>query len=136
MAGPRPVMEDAELRIVVIVSTDPSDLYFANQLARRFELAGILLEHQRDPPDRRPRWRKLVGLLCRPRELSGRLAEFIASRWHRRVSRRVLDVESADFGEEGRRLDPVISVPVFSSRRVQSQRLAALSSSQTMPRSS
>ena len=105
-------MEDAELRIVVIVSTDPSDLYFANQLAQRFELAGILLEHQRDPPDRRPRWRKLVGLLCRPRELSGRLAEFIASRWHRRVSRRVLDVESADFGEEGRRLDPVISVPV------------------------
>lgn len=105
-------MEGGELRIVVIVSTDPSDLYFANQLARGFDLAGILVEHQRDPPDRRPRWRKVVGLLGRPRELSTRLAEFVASRWHRWVSRRLLDVQSAEFGEDGEHLDPALDVPI------------------------
>lgn len=100
------------MRIVVIVSTDPSDLYFANQLARRFELAGILVEHQRDPPDLRSRWRKLAGLLGQPRELFARGSEFIAGHWHRWVSRRVLEVQSSDFGEDGRRLDPAINVPV------------------------
>lgn len=105
-------MENGELRIVLIVSTDPSDLYFANQLARRWQLSGILLEHQRDPPDRRPRWRKLAGLLGKRRELTARLVEFVASRWHRLVSRHVLDVQSADFGEDGRRLDPAISARV------------------------
>ncbi|WP_405219696.1 formyl transferase [Lentisalinibacter sediminis] len=105
-------MEMRELRVVVIVSTDPSDLFFANQLARRFALAGILLEHQRDAPDRRPRWRKLLGLLGRPRELSARLVEFVSGRWHRWVSRNLLGVQSSDFGEEGRRLDPALDVPV------------------------
>lgn len=106
-------MRDTKLRLLVVVSTDPSDLYFANQLARRFSLAGIVLEHQRHPPDDRPRWQKASSLLFHPWELLHRSIDFLARQWHRGMMKHLLGEAPAEFGEDGLRLDPGIQAPVM-----------------------
>jgi methionyl-tRNA formyltransferase len=106
-------LRDNVIRIVVVVSTDPSDLYFANQMARRFRLVGILLEHQREAPDSRPRWKKAAASLRQPREFFTRSAQLCGRQWHRWTSRRFLDEQPADFGDDGRRLDSSVDAPVL-----------------------
>lgn len=103
-----------DMCIVVVVSTDPSDLFFANRMARRFPLAGIVLEHQREPADPRSRWKKAVSLLHRPGALFQRLREMVGIRWHRLLSRYSAPEQPADFGVDGWRLDPEIAVPVLT----------------------
>jgi len=104
---------DPGIRLVVIVSTDPSDLFFANQLYRRFKLAGIVLEHQRDPPDARPRWQKALSLLNRPGELFNRIRAWLSRAWHERIDRLSYQELPADFGEDGQRLDQAVDCPVL-----------------------
>ena len=101
------------LRLVVIVSTDPSDLYFANQMLRRFKLAGIVLEHQRDPRDARPRWRKALSLLNHPGELIRRTREWLGRVWHERIDRHLYQELPADFGEDGEQLNGSVDCPVL-----------------------
>ena len=44
----------SEFRVVVIVSADRSDLYFANQLLKRVNVVGVIVENQRHKPDGTP----------------------------------------------------------------------------------
>jgi methionyl-tRNA formyltransferase len=101
------------LRLLVIVSTDPSDLFFANQLSRRFKLAGIVLEHQRDVPDRRPRWKKVLSLLDQPGELFDRVRGLFSRIWKRNIESRLYQELPADFGEDGKRLNSEVDCPVL-----------------------
>jgi len=104
---------DPGIKLLVIVSTDPSDLFFANQLFRRFRLAGIVLEHQRDTPDTRPRWQKALSLLNRPGELFERAQAWLSRLWHDRVDRRFYQELPVDFGVDGTRLDDAVDCPVL-----------------------
>jgi folate-dependent phosphoribosylglycinamide formyltransferase PurN len=101
------------LRLMVIVSTDPSDLFFANQISHRFKVAGIVLEHQRDPLDMRPRWQKALSLLNRPGELIARAREWFSRVWKVNVERRLYQELPVDFGEDGKRLDGAVDCPVL-----------------------
>ena len=93
------------LRLLVIVSTDPSDLFFANQISRRFNLVGIVLEHQRDAPDLRPRWQKVLSLLDQPGELFDRARAWFSRIWKDNVESRLYQELPVDFGEDGKRLN-------------------------------
>ena len=104
---------DPGISLLVIVSTDPSDLFFANQMYRRFRLAGIVLEHQRDAPDTRPRWQKALSLLNRPGEIFQRARAWLGRVWHDRVDRRFYQEMPADFGVDGRGLDDAVDCPVL-----------------------
>lgn len=101
------------LRLMVIVSTDPSDLFFANQIAGRFRSVGIVLEHQRDTPDMRPRWQKVLSLLNQPGELINRTRKYFSRSWKDYVERRLYKELPVGFGEEGKRLQSTVECPVL-----------------------
>ena len=101
------------LRLLVIVSTDPSDLFFANQISRRFKLVGIVLEHQRDAPDMRPRWQKALSLLGQPGELIDRARAWFSRVWKDKVESRLYQELPVDFGKDGKRLDGTVDCPVL-----------------------
>jgi folate-dependent phosphoribosylglycinamide formyltransferase PurN len=104
---------DLGLRLLVIVSTDPSDFFFANQISRRFKPVGIVLEHQRDPRDKRPRWQKALSLLNQPGELIDRSKAWFGQVWKNNVESRLYQELPVDFGEDGKRLDDTVDCPVL-----------------------
>ena len=91
------------LRVVLIVSTDPSDLYFANRLARRLDAAGIVLEDQRVTPPLWPRIRRTAGRMLRPWQLP---AHWRGQRIFAEHLRRSDAIDREGFGEDGYRLQP------------------------------
>jgi methionyl-tRNA formyltransferase len=92
------------LRVVVAVSRDPSDQYFANELVTRLGAVGVLVETQVAAPDTRPAWRKALGLLARPHRLVQRVADAVALRWRLRYAPYNQPRFQADFGEQGTRI--------------------------------
>ena len=96
----------------MIVSSDASDLWVANQVARRLPLAGIVVEHQRAPRDARPRWEKLVSLLPEPRQLANRTREALERPLHRIWMDRILQERPTEFGVEATGLQPHVACPV------------------------
>jgi methionyl-tRNA formyltransferase len=100
------------LRVVVAVSRDPSDQYFANQLVERLGAVGVLVETQVPPPDTRPAWRKALNLLVRPDRLVQRIAGAMAMRWRLRYELYNQPEFQADFGEQGTKIiaPPQVSV--------------------------
>lgn len=91
-----------ELKVVLVVSTDPSDLYFANTLARRLPVCAVVVEEQREETALWPRVLRNAGRLLRPWELPQYL------RGQRIVSehvRRSGEIDRDGFGEDGYRLD-------------------------------
>ncbi|ORJ63386.1 formyl transferase [Geothermobacter hydrogeniphilus] len=65
------------LRIVILVSEDRSDIYFANRLAERFPVAGIFVETQygNTPTSLAARLKKGLGYAVSPGRLAARFAE-------------------------------------------------------------
>ena len=87
------------LRLVVVVTTDPSDLYFANQLARRLGAVGVVVEDQQGSVT--PLWRKVRkwgGKLLRVWEIPALMRD------RKIVADHVLRsgaIDLAGFGEDG-----------------------------------
>lgn len=101
------------LRLLVIVSTDASDIFFANQMLKRFPLAGIVLEHQRDPSDPRPRWQKAISLLPKPGELVNRTSAWLGRVWRSHVEEHLYQEVPLDFGRCGQHLDDTADCPIL-----------------------
>ncbi len=103
----------ASLRVLIIVSPDASDQFFANRLAQRLNVVGVVVESQQSPRDRTPRWKKALRLLVRPRELYERATDLIARQWRRRFARHARPEYAPDFGELGERLHVPEKLPVL-----------------------
>ena len=89
-----------DLRVVIVVSTDPSDLFFANRLARRLRAVAVVVEDQAAAP-LGPRLRRTVRRLLRPWDLPEHLrGQRIIAEHVRRTG--LIDREG--FGEEGYQL--------------------------------
>jgi methionyl-tRNA formyltransferase len=97
----------AGLRVVVAVSRDRSDLYFANELMRRLGAVGVLVENQMPEPDRRSTWSKLFRLAARPDVLFRRIRDSLSSRWINRFAEYNRPENLTDFGPYGLAIDPV-----------------------------
>lgn len=93
-----------ELRVVVIVSADRSDLYFANQLIRRVNVVGVIVENQHGQPDHAPAWKKILKLLPRPHLLLRKIVDLVTNRLRQKYGPYNQPGNKADFGDEGRRL--------------------------------
>ncbi len=94
--------EETRIRLVVLVSEDPSDLYFANAIVSQFEVELIVVETQR--ASERTAWQKVRYYVGRPAAFWGRLFEFVAeSSWRRSSDARNPELQP-DFGDGGRRL--------------------------------
>lgn len=89
------------LRVVVAVSRDRSDLYFANQLMQRLNVVGVLVENQWPEPDRAPLLLKAARLLTQPHRLVGRAYQSILRRWRTRFAIYNREQYLTDFGEQG-----------------------------------
>uniref|UniRef100_C6DZW2 phosphoribosylglycinamide formyltransferase 1 n=1 Tax=Geobacter sp. (strain M21) TaxID=443144 RepID=C6DZW2_GEOSM len=89
------------LSVVMVVSSDPSDIYFANQLARRLGAAAVVMEDQQVPVPMAKRVAKLGQKLLRPWEIPGLLRERRIVAEH---VRRSSAIDRAGFGDDGYRL--------------------------------
>lgn len=87
-----------ELRVVLVVSKDPSDLYFANRLAGRLSACGVVVEDQGVCAPLWPRLRRRAQKLLRPWELpeQWRGERIVAE--HRRRSG---EIDREGFGPDG-----------------------------------
>lgn len=97
------------LKVVVIVSSDPSDIYFANQLARRLNVVGIIVESPAEQPDVRRKIGKLAGVALSPWRIPGLLRERAIVRDH---VRRTSAIDRAGFGNDAYELTPPPSCKV------------------------
>ncbi len=95
-----------ELRVVVIVSKDKSDLYFANQLMKRLNVVGVMVENQRPERDKTPILVKALKLISRPHVLISKAYNKISDLLSDKFADYNRFENSADFGEEGRKLFP------------------------------
>jgi folate-dependent phosphoribosylglycinamide formyltransferase PurN len=91
----------AEQRIVVIVSSDPSDIYFANQLAKRLGIVGIVVEHQGESGGLQRKFEKAMRLLLHPRQLYDELQRRSIEKTMRRKAH---EVDLRGFGADGFKL--------------------------------
>jgi methionyl-tRNA formyltransferase len=91
-------------RVAVIVTPDASDLYFANQLIRRVNVVGVIVETQLAKPDNTPALAKALKLWRQPRVLLGKASARIAAEARRRFAIYNQPENEPDFGEDGRRL--------------------------------
>ena len=87
-----------KLRLVVLVSSDPSDIYFANQLAKRLDVAGIIVEHHGDAGGLQRKLRKLLRLAAHPVQLAEALQK---RRLEKEMQRKAHEVTLQGFGADG-----------------------------------
>lgn len=91
------------LRVVVIVSQDYSDIYFANQLIKYVNVVGVIVEKQYEAPVFSEKLVKAVRLGLNPRKLFKKIAENKVINFYNKKSGEV-DVEH--FGVERFKLFP------------------------------
>lgn len=91
------------LRIVVIVSSDPSDIYFANQLARRLNVVGIVVETAVEKVDLFGKIGKLGRYILSPWRIPRLLRERAIVREH---VRRTSAIDREGFGDDAYELTP------------------------------
>lgn len=89
-----------DLRVVLVISTDPSDLFFANRLAGRLSAVAVVVEDQSASP-LGPRLRRAAGRLLRPWLLPEHLRDRRIVAEHLRRSGLI---DRDGFGEDGYRL--------------------------------
>ena len=92
------------LRVVVLVSTDCSDLYFANTLIKNLEVVGVFVERQDTGRANGP------GLLSKALRYSSRpglvIKKISDAYYHRRYGSRALKIAVEGFGREGLEISP------------------------------
>jgi len=96
----------SKLRLVIVVSADRSDLYFANQLIKKLNVVGVIVENQRNQPDRTPVAVKMLKLISRPHLLVAKVFNKATDKFRRKYAAYHQPQNTADFGEEGRKLFP------------------------------
>ena len=95
-----------DFKVAVIVSPDRSDLYFANQLIRRLNVVGVVVESQRYPQDDTPVIKKAMRLAKKPHVLFKRVMEKISEIFRGRFAVYNKTENITDFGQEGLDLYP------------------------------
>ncbi len=90
------------LRVAVLVSTDPSDIYFANVLAGALNVVGIVVESRAAVSvGLAKRIGKLAGYILRPLELKRRVNQRLIMKRHAEKVERIVE---EGFGQKGREI--------------------------------
>jgi len=108
-------MEMKDLRIIILVSSDKSDLYFANQLIQRLKVLSVVIEHQRDTTAPTSKFNKLLKLSLQPHELIKRIIEKLKERYESKLTKYNQPENQLTFGEEGEKIIPRDGVSILTS---------------------
>lgn len=92
------------MRILVIVSQDKSDIFFANQLAKALHVVGIVVENQTPARDRSSLFRKSAKYLSTPGLFLRKVMEVFDRSFVERYQDYNIPENALEFGEEGRAL--------------------------------
>lgn len=106
------------MRVLVAVSRDRSDLYFANELMRRVNVVGVLVENQWIEPRDVPARERLLRLLSHPLEMPARLFNALVFKYRQRFAIYNRPENLTDFGDFGLSLKPVDGCDVVYTRGV------------------
>ncbi len=104
------------LRLVILVSSDKSDLYFANQLMQRLKVVGVIIEHQRDEIQPASKLKKIFKFLLKPHQLIRRVFEKGKEARERKYAAYNQPENRLTFGKEGENIIPMDGVSVFVSK--------------------
>lgn len=103
-----------KLRVVVLVSPDISDIYFANQLMKKLNVVGVIIENQNEYSNA-TLFAKVLKYLKNPKLISGKIKEEVYGKRFRELAYRI---NYKGFGEEGLRLNPSPGVKVIYTKGV------------------
>lgn len=103
-----------KLRVVVLVSPDISDIYFANQLMKKLNVVGVIIENQNEYSNA-TLFAKVLKYLKNPKLISGKIKEEVYGKRFRELAYRI---NYKGFGEEGLRLNPSPGVKVIYTEGV------------------
>lgn len=92
--------------VVVVVSPDQSDLYLANQLMRRLNVVSVIVENQREKPDKSSIFIKSLRLVHKPHIFFAKIYDMIAERIRRKYAAYHKPENAVDFGGEGLKINP------------------------------
>lgn len=109
---------DQRLRVAIAISTDPSDMYFANELSRRLNVVGVIVEQQMQPFDTTPKLVKAIRLLGKPQILAKRTVEYVADTLRSRFAAYESAEYAPSFGIDGDRLDLDPSIRIIETAGV------------------
>jgi len=98
-----------KLRVVVLVSSDPSDVYFANQLTKRAGIVGVVVEHQGASGGLQRKVEKAIRLLAHPLRFFEVLQR---RRLEKTMQRKAHEVDLQGFGPDGYELRTSANCPV------------------------
>jgi len=101
-------------RIVVLVSSDKSDLYFANQLIQRFNILSVVIEHQQDTSPSTPKIKKIIWLLFRPHQLIKKIISKIKTTYETKYALYNRPENQLNFGKEGGSITPKESLSIIT----------------------
>lgn len=104
------------MRTLVIVSQDKSDIYFANQLTKRLNVVGIVVENQIPERDCSSLPRKAMKYASRPGLFLAKVAEVLDRRFVEPRQAYNYPGNSLDFGGDDRTLQPGEGVNVLYTR--------------------
>jgi methionyl-tRNA formyltransferase len=85
-------------RVVVLVSSDPSDVYFANQIIKHVNVVGILVERLHQPTGKLNHMLKAFVHLRQPFMLRRKLNEVWTRKYYGRKAKKI---SQTGFGKEG-----------------------------------
>jgi len=103
-----------KLKVVVLVSPDISDIYFANQLMKKLNVVGVIVENQNEYSNA-TLFTKGLKYLKNPKLISGKIKEEVYGKRFRELAFRI---NYKGFGEEGLRLNPSPGVKVIYTEGV------------------
>ncbi|NOY53158.1 MAG: formyl transferase [Deltaproteobacteria bacterium] len=90
-------------KVVILVSSDPSDIYFANRLTRRLNVAAVFVEEQHGGSNLPLRLLKALRFMAHPLLLFKKISDNRIVKEH---FRKTTIVDKTYFGEEGRHILP------------------------------
>jgi len=104
----------SEQRLLILVSSDPSDIYFANQVSRRVGTVGIVVEHQHacgenkkpgnvDSRGLKKKLGKVLKLAVQPMKLAEKV---LSRKLEKTMQRKALEVTVKGFGADAFELCP------------------------------
>ena len=100
-----------KVRVVVLVSSDPSDIYFANQLEKRLGTVGVVVEHQGASGGLQRKFEKAMRLLAHRMQLIETLQR---RRLEKTMQSKAHEVDLQGFGADGYELCTPADCPVVN----------------------
>lgn len=106
------------MKIVVVVSPDKSDLYFANKLIGAVNVTAVVVENQTPEKDRSPLYRKAMKYVNRPTLFVKKVVEVLDRKFMEKRQVYNLSGNAVDFGHDGVRLEVNDQIDVLYTQGV------------------